>query len=1024
MSRRTRPRLRLGERRFDLQTMLIRFLLFVLLIGGLTGASGNTPAQGFYHPDATGLFDSLDDYLAWYRSRPGTSGSHAYDPAKLTVGVYFHIVPYQQKNHAHIDALVRAVERRGQNVIVLTSRGSPKVGTAFLDDGQPAIDVLLFRGERLDQRDREAGLAEARRLGVPILGAMSHHGADAAKFAELTNALHPELTPFVVNAERDGLIEPMVISGKGARREGRTFIEPFPAQVEWRVDRALAWARLHRAPNRQKRVVFTYWSEGAGKANVGGDPDDFLDVQASLVRLLAEMRKRGYDVGSEPLPDRDTLARRMALEASNVGSWAPGELASRVARREVALAPAEVYRGWFDALPESRRREIVEMWGPPPGNVMVHTDAAGQRFIVIPRLELGNVLVAPHPDWGYLQDEKALMSTGALPPHHQYVAFFLWLQREWRVDAWVSLFSNIVLQPGKAEGPAADDHVAQLLGALPHIHPERLGTLRALLARYSAQPSAATQRADTESLIRKQVTETGVDRALQLDAAQAPIDDLVRAVEAHMHDLERAQMPLGTKVLGDAPTGKSLADMVAGMLGRELREALTALTSEPAAVARRLAAAVLLDGLGPADALRREVGRTSADAEAELSRATEYAERLRAAPREVAGILEALEGRRIEPGPMDEPFRRPDALPPGRSLYGFDQAAMPTPEAEAAGVRQAEALIAAHRAKHGDAYPTRLAFVIWSSEIARTHGVTEAQVLHLLGTRAVRNARGEITGVELIPRDELGRPRVDVLVTTSGTYRDHYRDKIDLMAEATRLAAGSPEPDNPVAAAARVTEDRLRASGEAPARAAALASARVFAPAPGAYSPSIQFLAKSGDARGDDGRMADLYTSRMSHAYGGGLQGEAARPAFEQGLARVDAATLPRSSHVNGLLDHPMSAGFLGGLNLAARAVTGHDVDLYVSDLRDPDATSIDPAARALQTELRTRYLNPRWLAEMKAHGYDGARQLMFMTDHLDLWDSTATDMASSRDWAEVKAVYVDDQLRLDLDRAHGERCD
>ncbi|MGH9160273.1 MAG: cobaltochelatase subunit CobN, partial [Vicinamibacteraceae bacterium] len=142
-----------------------------------------------------------------------------------------------------------------------------------------------------------------------------------------------------------------------------------------------------------------------------------------------------------------------------------------------------------------------------------------------------------------------------------------------------------------------------------------------------------------------------------------------------------------------------------------------------------------------------------------------------------------------------------------------------------------------------------------------------------------------------------------------------------------------------------------------------------------------------------------------------------ARPAFEQGLAGVDAATLPRSSHVNGLLDHPMSAGFLGGLNLAARGVTGRDIDLYVSDPRDPAAASIAPAARALQTELRTRYLNPRWLAEMKAHGYDGARQLMFMTDHLDLWDSTASDMVNSRDWAEVKAVYVDDELGLDLDQ-------
>lgn len=162
--------------------------------------------------------------------------------------------------------------------------------------------------------------------------------------------------------------------------------------------------------------------------------------------------------------------------------------------------------------------------------------------------------------------------------------------------------------------------------------------------------------------------------------------------------------------------------------------------------------------------------------------------------------------------------------------------------------------------------------------------------------------------------------------------------------------------------------------------------------------------------------MAELYTDRLSHAYGAGLYGEAARPAFEQNLGRVDSATLPRTSHVNGLLDHPMSAGFLGGLNLAARAVTGNDIDLYVSNLRDTDNTSIEPAAQVLQAELRTRYFNSVWLKQMQTHGYEGARNMMYLTDHLDLWDSTATRMVSSRDWDEVKDVYVEDTLGLDMD--------
>lgn len=1105
------------------------------------------PAQGFYHPAAAALFSSIEDYLAWYRqphpvASSGASASasastsaapppHLYDPAKLSIGIYAHIIPYQQRNVAHIDALVQAIEQRGHNAIVLLTRGSPEIGKALTRDGRPLVDVLLFTGERLNLKDRAAGLAEARALGVPVLSTLNQHAVDRAGFAALPNGLLPALAPIIVNAERDALFEPIVISGKRTPRDAAAFpasaraIEPFPAQVDWRVDRALAWAKLHRAANAEKRVVFTYWSEGGGKANAGGDPDDFLDVQASLVRLLGEMKARGYDVGAAPIPDRDTLARRMALESSNVGNWAPAELARRVAAGQVALVPEDTYMSWFASLPAARRDEIVEMWGPPPGDVMVHTDSSGRRFLVIPRLTFGHVLIAPHPDWGQLQNRRALMASGALPPHHQYLAFFFWLRHEWHADAWVSLFSNIVLQPGKAGGPAADDYVALLLGAMPHIHPERLGSnggiankrkgmaltpgwfnivvpsdateafgeLRAQLARHATIDDGPL-RDEAAARMRREVVRTGVARAIDLDPEQAPMPALVRAVEARLDDLDRAQMPFGSKVLGDAPTGEALADMVAGMLGADLRRAIEALmpkrmpdttaatdtgtatdtaiarlaghddvrreddvqdrgrrasrpatvasasapapapaqarlSAAPRDVARRLVAAVLGVGgtpasapaaapaVAPAVALSAELGRSSAEAEAVLARAAEYAERLRAAPREVASILDALQGRWIEPGPMNGPLRQPDAVPPGRVLYAFDQASYPTPEAEALGARQAESLIAAHREAHGGAWPTRLAFVLWSGEVARTQGVTEAQMFHLLGTRAVRNAQGEVTGVELIPRAQLGRPRVDVLATTSGTYRDNYQDKVDLIAQATALAAASPEADNPVAGATRAALATLTAAGESPERAAALSRARVFAPAPGAYSPGIQFLAKAGDARGDEARMAELYTSRMSHAYGAGLFGAPARATFERQLAGVEGATLPRSGEVNGMLDHPMSAGFLGGLNLAAHALTGKDMDLYVSRIQEADGAAIQSASSAIQTELRSRYLNPRWLAEMKAHGYDGARNMMFLTEQLDLWDSTAARTVSSADWADVKAVYVDDRHGLGLDK-------
>lgn len=1001
------------------------------------------PAHAFYHPAAPALFDSLDAYLAWYRQR---KEGHAYDPKALNLGLLIHHANVRRKDLGAWDALIAATEKRGQNAIALVGGASPDL-LYFQKNGRTLIDALLYGAGGLNFNDRAKGQAQAAQLGVPILMALNHHRLSPEEYRKTSGGYIPDLAFRIVGGERDGSFEPVVTAARDARHEVNRQA-PLDEQIEWRITRALAWAKLHRAANADKKVVFTYWSEAGGKSDVGGDPDDFLDLQGTLAMLLPAMRERGYNLGKEALPDAETLAKRMAREASNMGNWTPGEIAKRVAESNPVLIPEAVYIEWFNAIPERRRKEIEAVWGPAPGKTMIHTNAQGQRFIVIPRIEYGNVLIAPNPMWGYLEDQQALLSKDALPPHHQYLAFFLWLQKEWRADAWVSLFTNIVLQPGNVQGPMADDHIGILLGGLPHIHPERLGAnggtgakrkalaalpgwynivvpsdsyenlgeLRALMTGYRSANDAATRDGIVPSL-RQAIRDAGIDRALALhmDVEHASADVLLGAIDAYLAELEKANMPWGGKVLGTAPQGPAMSAMVAGMLGKDLVDALHGLTDEPAIAARQLVDAVLNQNLTADAAVRKFLGRRAGQVEAQLKLALRHADALREAPREVAALFAELEGQWVEPGPMGEPFRRPEALPPGRVLYNFDLSLVPTAEAEAIGIRQAKAQIEAWRKAHDGAYPQKFAYVLWSAEIAKNNGITEAQILHLLGARVVRNWRGEVVDVELIPRQELGRPRVDVLVTTSGAYRDGYQSKVELIAKATRLAAASPEADNPVARATQAAEADLIKGGENAAKARQLALARVFSPAPGAYSPNIQFLAKSGDQRGDESRMANLYTQRLSHAYGGGLYGVYARRIFEGNLAKTDAATLSRSSDVNGLLDHSQSAAFLGGLNMAAKAMTGKDITLYVSNLRDSRNPRLESAARALQTEMRTRYFNPKWIKENMAHGYDGARNFMFLTDHLDLWDSTATNEISSADWSEVKSVYVEDKFGLGM---------
>ena len=561
------------------------------------------PRIGLYHPDASGLFSDTGALLDWYAAR---ETGHRYAPEALTLGVVSHRTDYQRRTTNHVDALIRETERRGHNAFALLYvRGTDL--SPLVRDGEPLVDTLLFTGEHLDITDLDAGVDQARRLGVPMLSALDFYSGTEQDYRESPGGLSPGMKPRVVAHEREGAFEPMVVAanlpGSTPRRR-----EVMPEQIEWRVQRALGWAKLRRMENTDKRLALTFWSEAGGKSDVGGDPDDFLDVPGTLASFLPILRARGYDLGDGTIPDSEGFANLLAREASNVGGWAPGELERRIGSDLVALIPEEQYLEWYEGVPEALRAEIEEMWGPPPGEVMVHVDEDGQRVIVIPKAEFGNVLVAPNPMWGYLENERVLLSTNALPPHHQYLAFFLWLHRDWGAHAWISLFTNISLQLGKSEGPLADDAIGLMVGGMPHIHPERLGgaggignrrkamaatpgwynvvipsdahlnlaELRGMVGRYRSAADDAARDAMAPSL-RENIVAAGVNRALGMDVASAPMDDLLAALDDHFGDLERANAPWGGKILGHAPEGDVKAAMVAGMLGTDLKEPLQAL---------------------------------------------------------------------------------------------------------------------------------------------------------------------------------------------------------------------------------------------------------------------------------------------------------------------------------------------------------------------------------------------------------------------------------------------------------------
>ena len=963
------------------------------------------PLTAFYDPDAPTAFESRASLEAWQAARrPGVM-------ARPTVGVVFYRSLALARNTAVIDALIREIDRQGGRPVALWRDSSADPLAANL----AGVDALILCANQINYADHAAGVAEANRLGVPVLSCNIAYSQTPAEWTKSPGGFAPNQTGELSLGEVEGIVEPMTVGARSVAADGTALHAPIAAQVEWRVARALSWARLKRKANFEKRIVIPYYSEEGGRANVGSDPDTYLDAQASLVALLNRLRAEGYDLGAEPIPDAAALARRMADEGSNVGVWAPDELEARVKAGKVALIPEAQYLEWWSRAPQDGRRHVEEIWGPPPGRLMVQTTKDGKRDLVIPLLTFGKIALAPHPTWGYLQNDKALANVGAMPPHHQYIAFYAWMREVWKADAFLTVFTQLSLMPGKQEGPARNDWVGWLIGDTPHIQPMPLSAnggvgnkrrtqavgvgFMPALKRMGLPPDLATLQgelagaggdAGKQEQVRALAGQLDLDRALDIDVQTASWADLSAALDEYLADISKAVSPIGGHVLGEPPAGEDRDRMVQAMLAGDMEVA-----PDVAAVSRALA------------------GDTTALEAATHERAMDYAARLEGAPAEIDNLVAALSGRYVEPGPNQDAVRNPDALPSGRNPYTLDTRRLPTKAAWETGSKLADDMASAYLAKHGR-YPQRTAFVLWSSESVTNQGVMESQILRLLGARPVWNPRGAVVDVALDDAATLGRPRIDVLVTTSGTYRDHFGDKIALIAKAVRLAAAAQEPGNPVRAAAQDAEQRLIAGGASPEEARVRSLRRIFSTAPGAYSPSTQFALKAGP-QWDDEKIGKLYNDRMGHAYGDGEDGVADPEAFMAGLDRVDSSVFSRSSNALGLLETPMPAAYFGGLSMAVRQRTGVEVEAFVADLTSPGRASLQTIDRAFQKELASRYFNPEWIKAMQKGGYNGARYMAEFADNMLMWDVVTPELVSDADWEQAKAVFVDDRYGLDM---------
>ena len=923
------------------------------------------PEVGVYHPRLLGRMSESAEKLP----APPTV-------RKGTVGLLLMRSYVLSGDTAHYDGVIAAFESRGLKVIPAFATGldqRPAIERFFMKNGQPAIDALVsLSGFSLvggpaynDARGAEEMLA---RLDVPYVAAQPVEFQTLEEWEGSERGLHPiETTMMIAIPELDGAMGGVVFGGRSGSDQGERGMRVHGERAAMLAARVAKLVALRQAQKVERKIAIVLFNfpPNAGATGTAA----FLSVFESLFNTLKAMKADGYTV-EVPSSVEELQARILKGNAERFGSDA----------NVIHRIPADEH-----VRRETYLSEIEAQWGPAPGRQQADGSTIhvlGERF--------GNVFVGIQPAFGYEGDPMRLLFEKSFTPTHAFSAFYRYLREDLGTHAVLHFGTHGALEfmPGKQSGLSAQCWPDRLIGDMPNLYlyaannpsegtiaKRRAGAtlvsyltpplaqaglyrglvdLKASIERWRRLEPDAPERHDLALLIQAQAAQVNLSEA---DPSWNAPDPRVQDLQQRILELEYTLIPHGLHVVGEAMSAEARRETLASVAEAGTESDLTQL------------------------------------------------DKLLTEDHEITGLLRALDARFIRPVAGGDLIRSPDILPTGRNIHGFDPFRIPSVFALRDGSRQAALLIDTHVAS-GKPLPETVALVLWGTDNLKSEGGPISQALALLGAAPRFDSFGRLCGASLLPLEELGRPRIDVMLTLSGIFRDLLPLQTRMLAEACWLAASADEP---------VEKNFVRKHALAHMKEHSCdletAALRVFSNADGAYGSNVNMLVDSGRWEDED-ELGDMFSRRKSFAHG--RNGHAAQQSqlMASVLSGVDLAYQNLESVELGVttVDHYFDS--LGGIANAAEKQRGSAVPVYIGD-QTRGTGVVRTLADQVALESRTRVLNPKWYEGMLKHGHEGVRHIECHLTNTVGWSATTGQVAP---WVyqQFSETYVLDEAMRD----------
>ena len=976
------------------------------------------PEVGLFHPHADQrISESLD-------ALPPLRGTE-----KGVVGVLLLRSYVLSDDAGHYAGVIEALEARGLRAIPAFASGldsRPAIEKFFMRDGRVTVDAIVsLSGFSLvggpAYNDAEAAEKVLAELDVPYISAQPLEFQTLQGWGGSHMGLSPvESTIMVAIPELDGATAPIVFGGRSdgsgvachgcshactfKEEVGPPRMRACPERAETLADRVAKLVKLRRSERVNRNLAIVLFNFPPNSGSVGSAA--YLAVFASLHNTLTTLKAEGYDV---EVPASVEALRDQLLIGNAARYGTDANVHTRISvddhvRRERHLGAIEA------------------QWGAAPGRQL-----SDGRSIFVLGAQFGRVFVGLQPGFGYEGDPMRLLFDQGFAPTHAFSAFYRYLREDFKASAILHFGTHGALEfmPGKQVGLTGDCWPERLIGDVPNYYlyaannpsegalAKRRGA--ATLISYLTPPIVQAglykglqdlrdsmgrwfRERDGDPADRDSLADLIQSQAAALDLAPAtpawkgPCTAEMEALQTRVSELNDALIPEGLHVIGQALSVEERIDLLLAMAN-----------GHPDADVPRTVIEALVQGQTPQEAAEAS-GLKPTRALLDRLEALADSSRLLEQDHELSALIHALDGGYIRPAPGGDLVRTPAVLPTGRNVHGFDPFRLPSAFAVHDGARQARRLLDRHMDETG-AFPETIAMVLWGSDNLKSEGSTISQALYLMGTRPRFDSYGRLCGAELIPLAELGRPRIDVIMTLSGIFRDLLALQTRMLADAAWLAASADEPEDMNYIRKHALAQQAKTGSDLET-----AALRVFTNADGAYGANVNQMIDA-SCWTDENELAEAYQSRKCFAYG--RKGPPMRQSdvLEGILKTVDLTYQGLDSVELGVttIDHYVDT--LGGITKAVKRARGVDVPVYISDQTQGDG-KIRTLAEQVTFETHTRILNPRWYEGLLSHGYEGVRQIEAQVTNTMGWSAT-TGQVQPWVYQKISETYVlDDAMR------------